>query len=611
MGSSEKVKERQQNIRKIKTIIRTLPDKPGVYQFLDEKDKVIYIGKAKSLKKRVSSYFSKDTGQSGKTTVMVKKIAGIQHVVVDTELDALLLENNLIKKYQPRYNVNLKDDKSFPWLCIKNERFPRIFSTRHVIHDGSEYYGPYASVKLMNTLLDLIRQLYPLRTCKFSLSEKNIRAKKFKVCLEYHLGNCKGPCEELQAEEDYNEAVAEIREIIKGNISNVVSNLRKLMKQYADLLAFEKAQVVKEKLNMLERYQSKSLVVNPRINNVDVFSIISDQESAYVNYLRIINGAIVQAHTIEMKKKLDETDSELLTLAVADLRQRFESDSQELILPFNLDFKFPAIIVTIPKIGDKKQLLDLSERNAKYYKLEKHKQMELVDPERHTKRILSTMMKDLRLPELPIHIECFDNSNIQGDYPVAAMVCFKNAKPSKADYRHFNINTVAGPNDYASMEEVILRRYKRIVEEQQTLPQLIIIDGGKGQLSSAVGILEKIGLRGKISIIAIAERLEELYFPNDPVPLHIDKKSETLRLIQYMRDEAHRFGITHYRKKHEKGVIKSTLTEIDGIGEGYAKKLLYKFKSVKRIGEASLEELQQAIGKVKGKQVYDFFQKKN
>ncbi|HPA12395.1 MAG TPA: excinuclease ABC subunit UvrC [Bacteroidales bacterium] len=611
MGSSEKVKERQQNIRKIKTIIRTLPDKPGVYQFLDEKDKVIYIGKAKSLKKRVSSYFSKDTGQSGKTTVMVKKIAGIQHVVVDTELDALLLENNLIKKYQPRYNVNLKDDKSFPWLCIKNERFPRIFSTRHVIHDGSEYYGPYASVKLMNTLLDLIRQLYPLRTCKFSLSEKNIRAKKFKVCLEYHLGNCKGPCEELQAEEDYNEAVAEIREIIKGNISNVVSNLRKLMKQYADLLAFEKAQVVKEKLNMLERYQSKSLVVNPRINNVDVFSIISDQESAYVNYLRIINGAIVQAHTIEMKKKLDETDSELLTLAVADLRQRFESDSQELILPFNLDFKFPAIIVTIPKIGDKKQLLDLSERNAKYYKLEKHKQMELVDPERHTKRILSTMMKDLRLPELPIHIECFDNSNIQGDYPVAAMVCFKNAKPSKADYRHFNINTVAGPNDYASMEEVILRRYKRIVEEQQTLPQLIIIDGGKGQLSSAVGILEKIGLRGKISIIAIAERLEELYFPNDPVPLHLDKKSETLRLIQYMRDEAHRFGITHYRKKHEKGVIKSTLTEIDGIGEGYAKKLLYKFKSVKRIGEASLEELQQAIGKVKGKQVYDFFQKKN
>jgi len=611
MGSSEKVKERQQNIRKIKTIIRTLPDKPGVYQFLDEKDKVIYIGKAKSLKKRVSSYFSKDTGQSGKTTVMVKKIAGIQHVVVDTELDALLLENNLIKKYQPRYNVNLKDDKSFPWLCIKNERFPRIFSTRHVIHDGSEYYGPYASVKLMNTLLDLIRQLYPLRTCKFSLSEKNIRAKKFKVCLEYHLGNCKGPCEELQAEEDYNEAVAEIREIIKGNISNVVSNLRKLMKQYADLLAFEKAQVVKEKLNMLERYQSKSLVVNPRINNVDVFSIISDQESAYVNYLRIINGAIVQAHTIEMKKKLDETDSELLTLAVADLRQRFESDSQELILPFNLDFKFPAIIVTIPKIGDKKQLLDLSERNAKYYKLEKRKQMELIDPERHTKRILSTMMKDLRLPELPIHIECFDNSNIQGDYPVAAMVCFKNAKPSKADYRHFNINTVAGPNDYASMEEVILRRYKRIVEEQQTLPQLIIIDGGKGQLSSAVGILEKIGLRGKISIIAIAEKLEELYFPNDPVPLHIDKKSETLRLIQYMRDEAHRFGITHYRKKHEKGVIKSTLTEIDGIGEGYAKKLLYKFKSVKRIGEASLEELQQAIGKVKGKQVYDFFQKKN
>lgn len=601
--------EELQHTRHLKNIIRTLPDKPGIYQYFDDKGKIIYVGKAKSLKKRVASYFNKDAGLSGKTAMMVKKIADIQHVVVNTELDALLLENNLIKKYQPRYNINLKDDKTFPWICIKNERFPRIFPTRHVIRDGSEYFGPYASVKLMHALLDLIRQLHPLRNCLLNLSEKNIAAGKFKVCLEYHLGNCRGPCEGLQTEQEYRQSIDEIREIIRGNISNVLAHLRELMKQYAAELAFEKAQTVKEKIEMLEKYQSKSMVVNPKIHNVDVFSIISDEEVACVNYLRIISGAIVQAHTVEMKKKLDEPDEELLVLAITDFRQRFESDSKELILPIDIEFEIPGTIITVPKIGDKKQLLELSERNAKYYLLEKRKQQELVDPERHSRRILNTMMKDLRLPELPVHIECFDNSNMQGDYPVAAMVCFRDARPSKSDYRHFNIKTVEGPNDFASMEEIIFRRYRRLLDENQNLPQLIIVDGGKGQLSSAVSSLEKLGLRGRISIIGIAKRLEELYFPNDPVPLHIDKKSETLRLIQHMRDEAHRFGISHYRKKHEKGTIKSTLTEIEGIGETYARKLLQKFKSVKRIRLATLEELQETLGMVKGKQVFDHFQK--
>jgi len=597
------------HIEKLKPVIATLPDKPGVYQFVDARDKIIYVGKAKSLKKRVSSYFNKDSGLSGKTSVMVKKITEIRHIIVSSELDALLLENNLIKKYQPRYNVNLKDDKTFPWICIKNERFPRVFPTRNVIRDGSEYFGPYASVRMMNTLLDLIRQLYKLRTCKHTLSDKNIRAGKFKVCLEYHLGNCLAPCVGKQSEEDYNQTINEIKLIIKGNISQVKLQLKELMEKYAGRLAFEKAQVVKEKIELLEKYQSKSMVVNPKIHNVDVFSIISDDESGYVNYLKVVNGAIVQAHTVELKKKLDETEEEMLALAIADFRQRFDSDSTEVILPFNLNIEIPDVITTIPKIGDKKHLLELSERNAKYYQLEKRKQIELVDPERHSKRILNTVMKDLRMKELPRHIECFDNSNIQGSYPVAAMVCFREAKPSKKDYRHYNIKTVEGPDDYASMEEVIYRRYKRLLDEKKGLPQLIVIDGGKGQLSSAVKSLEKLGLRGKITILGIAKRLEELYFPGDTIPIYLDKKSETLKIIQHLRDEAHRFGITHHRKKREKGVIKSTLTEIEGIGPNYAQKLLSKFKSVKKIKAAELNELQAVIGKHKGKIVFDFFRK--
>jgi len=597
------------HIEKLELLLKTLPDNPGVYQFFDEHEKIIYVGKAKSLKKRVLSYFNKDSSLSGKTSVMVRKIADIRHIVVSSELDALLLENNLIKKYQPRYNINLKDDKTFPWICIKKERFPRVFPTRNIIHDGSSYFGPYASVRMMHTLLELTRQLYPLRSCTLNLTEKNIKEKKFKICLEYHLGNCKGPCEGFQAEEEYMQTILHITEILKGNINNVLSNLRDLMKKYAEILEFEKAQVVKEKIILLERFQSKSMVVNPKIHNVDVFTIISDEEAGYANYLKVVDGAIVQAHTVEMKKKLDETNDELLSLAIADFRQRFDGVSEEALIPFDLDLEIPGVTFTVPKIGDKKQLLDLSERNAKYYMLEKRKQVELVDPDRHSKRILNTMMKDLRMKELPAHIECFDNSNIQGDYPVAAMVCFRDAKPSKKDYRHFNIKTVEGPNDFASMEEVIYRRYKRMLDENQGLPQLIVVDGGKGQLSSAVTSLEKLNLRGKITIIGIAKKLEELYFPDDSVPIYLDKKSETLRVIQYLRDEAHRFGITHHRKKREKGTLKTDLTNITGIGETFARKLLSKLKSVKKIREASLEELQAVIGESKGKVVFEYFKK--
>ncbi|MBN2174403.1 MAG: excinuclease ABC subunit UvrC [Bacteroidales bacterium] len=593
----------------LEPVIKTLPGKPGIYQFFDKEGKILYVGKAKDLKKRVTSYFNKDTALSGKLYVLVKKIAEIRHIIVDTELDALLLENNLIKKYQPRYNVMLKDDKTFPWICIKNEPFPRVFPTRNVLHDGSEYFGPYASVRMMNTLLDLIRQLYPLRTCKLSLTQENIKKKKFKVCLEYHLGNCLGPCEALQAEDEYNKTIREIKEIIKGNISSVIGQLRKLMKEYAETLQFERAQVVKERLELLEKYQSKSTVVNPKIDNVDVFSIITDPEAGYVNYIRVVNGAIVQSHTVKIKKKLDETREELLFHAVFELHTRFESTAKEVIVPFEPDEIIPGITYTVPQRGDKKQLLELSERNCKYYKLEKEKQLELVDPDRHTNRIMARMKKDLRMKEEPRHIECFDNSNTQGDYPVSAMVCFKNGKPDKKEYRHFNIKTVEGPNDFASMEEVIYRRYKRLLVEEKPLPHLIVIDGGKGQLSSAIKSLEKLDLRGKITIIGIAKKLEEIYYPGDSLPMYLDKKSETLKVIQYLRDEAHRFGITHHRKKMEKGTIKSVLTEIEGIGYNNAQKLLWKFKSIKNIRKAPLEALQETVGKSKGKIVFDFFQK--
>ena len=588
-------------------LLSTLPDKPGVYQFYNKEGEIIYIGKAKSLRKRVRSYFNKDRHESGKTAFLVKRIHDIKCLIVDTEFDALLLENNLIKKYLPKYNIQLKDDKSFPWIRIKKERFPRVFSTRTLVKDGSEYFGPYANVKVMNTVLELIKQLYPLRNCNYDLSEENIKKKKFKVCLEYHLGNCLGPCEELQNEKDYLDAITEIKHIMKGNIHTVSKKLKELMKTFSENLEFEKAQFIKQKLERVEKFQSKSLVVNPSIKNVDVFSIREDEKYGYVNYLKVVNGAIIQGHTVEMKKKLDESLQELLSIAITNLRERFESDAKEIIIPLSPEIDLPETHFTIPQIGDKKKLLELSERNLSYYVLEKQKQVALIDPDRHKKRILKTAMKDLRMKEVPMHIECFDNSNMQGAFPVAACVVFKNAKPSKKDYRHFNIKTVEGPDDFASMEEVIYRRYKRLTEEKLPLPQLIIIDGGKGQLSAALKSLEKLGLRGKIAIIGIAKKLEEIYFPGDSIPLYIDKKSETLKLIQQLRNEAHRFGITHHRKQRSKGTIKSELTEIKGISTNTAQKLLWAFKSVKNIKVATEEKMAEYIGPAKARLVFDHF----
>ncbi len=587
--------------------IAVIPNNPGVYQYLDEKGNIIYVGKAKDLRKRVMSYFTKQ--QTGKLRVLVRRIHDIKFIVVDSETDALLLENNLIKKFQPRYNVLLKDDKSFPWICIKNEAFPRVFSTRNIIHDGSSYYGPYASVKMMNTLLDLVRQLYPIRSCSLNLKPQIIAQKKYKVCLEYHIGNCKGPCEGLQTEAEYDAMIKDIKEIIKGNIQMVIRQMKALMMDFAEKMAFEKAQAVKEKLEILERYRSKSTIVSATVHDVDVFSLVDKDTSVFVNYLKVIEGAIVQSHSVELKRKLEENSQDLLTLAVTDIRKRLESSSKEIILPMRLSFEPENVKITIPQKGDKKQLLDLSERNARHFGLETEKRRNLIDPERHQKRVLNQLMKDLRMPVIPKTIECFDNSNFQGDYPVAAMVQFVKAKPNKKAYRHFNIKTVQGPNDFASMEEIIFRRYKRLLDEEKDLPELIVIDGGKGQLSAAVKSLEKLNLRGKITIIGIAKRLEEIYFPGDSLPLYIDKRSESLKLIQQLRDEAHRFGITHHRKQFEKGVIKSELTSIEGVGFSTAQKLLWKYKSVKKISTTSLEDLTSTIGKAKAEIVYQHFHK--
>lgn len=593
----------------LESVISVLPDCPGVYQFYDKDNKLLYIGKAKSLKKRVVSYFREDTNVNGKTKVMVKKITDVRTIVVDSEMDALLLENSLIKKHQPRYNVNLKDDKTYPWICIKNEPFPRIFSTRKMIRDGSEYFGPFTPVRMINTLLELIGQLYKLRTCNLNLTEENIQKKKFKVCLEYHIGNCLGPCEGLQSREDYDQFIKEIKLILKGNINMVIQYLKPLMNKFSTEFNFEEAQSVKEKIEMLEKFKSKSVVVNPAIHNTDVFSIVTEDDCAFVNYLRIMNGAIVQGHTIEIKKKLDETQKELLELAIVDLRNRFLSDANEILVPFEMTLAFKDVIFTVPKIGDKKHLLTLSESNVRNYIRERDLQDEKINPENRVLRLMEKMKKDLRLKTLPRHIECFDNSNIQGAYPVAAMSVFRNGKPSKKEYRHYNIKTVEGPDDFASMEEVIFRRYKRMLDEAQPLPDLIVIDGGKGQLSSALSSLEKLDLNGKIPIIGIAKKLEEIYYPGDSAPLYIDKKSETLRIIQHLRDEVHRFGITHHRNRRSKGVVKTELSEIKGIGEATAQTLLVHFKSVIKIKEATIEYLIEIIGKAKGKVVFDYFNK--
>jgi len=594
---------------KLEVQIQTLPSSPGVYQYYDKDDKLLYIGKAKNLKKRVKSYFTKKH-ENGKTRVLVKKIVTIKHILVATETDALLLENNLIKKYQPRYNVLLKDDKTYPWICIKNEPFPRVFLTRNVIKDGSEYYGPYTSIKTSRALLSLIKELYPLRTCAYNLSRSNIENGKYKICLEYHIKNCKGPCEDLQSEVDYNEDIKEIRNIIKGNFKTSLQRFESLMYRFAEKMEFEEAQKIKNKIDQLANYQAKSTVVNPSITNVDVFSIISDESYAYVNFFKIINGAIIQSHTIEIKKRLEESDKALLELAIIEIRQRFNSVSNEIYVPFMVSVG-EKLKITVPKLGDKKRIVELSERNAKYYRQERFKQIQIIDPDKHTNRIMAQMQKDLRLTQEPRHIECFDNSNIQGTNPVAACVVFRNGKPFKKDYRHFNIRTVVGPDDFASMEEVVHRRYKRLVEEDIELPQLIVIDGGKGQLSSALKSLDLLGLRGKIAIIGIAKRLEEIYYPGDSVPLYLDKKSETLKIIQQMRNEAHRFGITHHRNKRSKGAIQSELSNIPGIGKKTMEMLLHKFKSVKRVKEANLEELSELVGADKSQKLYNYFHSVN
>ena len=583
--------------------ISSLPASPGVYQYYDSEAQLLYVGKAKNLKKRVSSYFTKNQ-HSGKTRVMISKIVEIRHIVVNTESDALLLENNLIKEHQPRYNVLLRDDKSYPWICLKKESFPRVFPTRRVIKDGSEYFGPYTSMKTVRTLLELIKSVYPLRTCNYDLSAEKIANGKYKRCLEYHLGNCLGPCEGLQSSEEYDRQIEDIRQIIKGNFGSSLHYFKQEMKTAAQELEFEKAQRIKEKVEILQNYQSRSTVVNPKISHVDVYTVLTDATHAYINFLQLAHGLIVRSHTLEIKKQLDEDESELLRLAIVELRQRFTSASKEIYLPFPVDLG-EEVKITVPKLGDKKKLLDLSYRNAQHFRMEKFKQMKIVDPDRHVKRLMNQMKEDLRLAEEPTHIECFDNSNLQGTNPVAACVVFRNGKPSKKEYRHFNIKTVKGPDDFASMEEVVFRRYRRLMQEGEDLPQLIVIDGGKGQLSSALKSLDILGLRGKIAIIGIAKRLEEIYFPNDAIPLYLDKKSESLKIIQQLRNEAHRFGITFHRQKRKKASLGSALEQIEGVGKVTAEELLKKFKSVKRVKEASLTDLTEVIGKSKAQKVYD------
>lgn len=586
--------------------LKTLPSEPGVYRYYDKNGQLLYVGKAKNLKKRVLSYFNKN--QNGyRTRIMVSKIVRLETTVVNSEYDALLLENNLIKEHQPFYNVMLKDDKTYPWICIKNENFPRVFLTRTIIKDGSEYYGPYAKVRPAKILLETIKNLYKIRSCSLDLAPQKIEDGKYKVCLEYHIKNCKGPCEGLESLENYDEKIDAIRGIIKGDFRKARKYLEDEMFRFAANLEFEAAQNVKERLDILEDYQARNTVVNPNIDDVDVFGMTSDETAAYVNFFKIRNGNIVQSFTTEIKKMLEETDEEILEEALIEIRQKFASESKEILLPFHLNIEIPNIKLIVPKVGDKKRIVELSEKNAKEYRLEKLKQVQIVDPERHTNRIMAEMQKLLRMPVEPRHIEGFDNSNIQGSNPVSACVVFKDGKPSKSDYRIFHVKTVEGPNDFATMEEVIYRRYKRMLNEGENLPQLILIDGGKGQLSSAVKSLKLLGLYGKITIVGIAKRLEEIFFPEDPIPLYLDKKSETLKILQRVRDEAHRFGVKHHRTRRTNNTIKSELEEIPGVGEKTIELLLKKLKSVKRVKEANLETLEEILGKQKGKIVWEFF----
>lgn len=586
--------------------LKTLPSEPGVYRYYDKNENLLYVGKAKNLKKRVLSYFNK-TLSGYRTRIMVGKINRLETTIVNSEYDALLLENNLIKEHQPFYNVMLKDDKTYPWICIKNEDFPRIFLTRNKIKDGSEYFGPYAKVRPAKILLDTIKHIYKLRTCNLNLTPKKIEEGKYKVCLEFHIKNCEGPCEDLESKEDYDQKIDAIRGIVKGDFRRAKEYLVNQMTKYASNLQFENAQLIKERLDILEDYQVKHTVVNPDIDDVDVFGMTSDETAAYVNYFKIRNGNIIQSFTTEIKKMLEETDEEIMEEALIEIRQKFDSDSKEVLLPFHLTVEIPNVKLIVPKVGDKKRIVELSEKNAKEYRIEKLKQVQIVDPERHSNRIMAEMQKLLRMPVEPRHIEGFDNSNIQGTNPVSACVVFKNGKASKADYRIFHPKTVIGPDDFKTMEEVIFRRYKRMLEEGESLPQLILIDGGKGQLSSAVKSLKLLGLYGKITIVGIAKRLEEIFFPEDPIPLYLDKKSETLKILQQVRDEAHRFGVKHHRTRRTNSTIKSELEEIPGVGEKTIELLLSKLKSVKRIKEANLETLEEILGKSKAKIIWEFF----
>lgn len=586
--------------------LKTLPQDPGVYRYYDKDNNLLYVGKAKNLKKRVLSYFNKNHG-GYRTRIMVSKIVRLETTIVNSEYDALLLENNLIKELNPYYNVMLKDDKTYPWICIKNESFPRVFLTRNVIKDGSEYYGPYAKPRQAKILIDTIKKIYKLRTCNLNLSPDKIDDGKYKVCLEYHIKNCLGPCEGLESEEEYNDKIKAIRGIIKGDYKIARQYLTGQMMHFAEKMEFENAQMVKERLEILEDYQTHSMVVNAHIDDVDVFGIFSDESAAYVNYFKINNGSIVQSFTTEIKKILEESDEEIMEEALVEIRQKFSSNSKEIYLPFHLSVEIPGAKIIVPKVGDKKRIVELSEKNAREYRLEKLKQVQIVDPERHTNRIMAEMQKNLRMPVEPRHIEGFDNSNIQGTNPVSACVVFKDGKPSKQDYRIFHVKTVEGPNDFATMEEVILRRYSRLLDEGEDLPQLILIDGGKGQLSSAVKSLKTLGLYGKITIVGIAKRLEEIFFPEDPIPLYLDKKSETLKILQRVRDEAHRFGVKHHRTRRKNSTIKSELEEIPGVGPKSIEMLLSKMKSVKRIREANLETLEEILGKSKAKMVFEYF----
>jgi len=592
-----------------KEIASVLPENPGVYQFFDDKGAIIYIGKAKNLRRRVLSYFTKNH-DNAKVRVMVRRISRIEHIVVDTEIDALLLENSLIKKHQPRYNILLKDDKTFPWICIKNEPFPRLFYTREIVNDGSEYYGPFTSVYMVRTLIDFLRKTYSIRTCSLKLTQKNIESKKFSSCLEFQIDNCKAPCIGLQSEEDYLEAIPQIRNILKGNISEAILHFKNSMISAAESLNFEEAEHAKQKMQLLENYQSKSTVVNSKISNVDVFSLVKDEKSCFINYLKVVQGSIIQSYTTELQLHLDEDKVDILQMAIIEIRDKLKSVSNEIIVPFNPELEMEGIKFVIPKRGDKRKLLELSEKNAKYYRLERLKMSEKANPALKTERLLAQMQKDLRLPKPPVHIECFDNSNLQGTNAVSACVVFKNAKPYKSEYRKFHVKTVDGIDDYTTMQEVITRRYKRLLSENKPLPDLIVIDGGKGQLNVAYEALKRLGIEEKVSLISIAERLEEIFIPHDSVPLYIDKNSSTLKVIQNIRNEAHSFGITFHRDVRSKNFVQSELDNIKGIGPATIRTLLSAYKSIDGIKKATHEQLVQKIGKSRADIIFAHIHKK-